>query len=67
MIGGVLGTLISLERAVALSAYANAKHHWSYLVPAVSGIGGMLLILSGMMSRQLVATFGSAGLLFILT
>lgn len=66
MIGGVLGTVISLERAVALSALANAKRHWSYLVPALSGIGGLLLVLSGAsIPAKALLMFGSAGLLVI--
>ena len=39
MVSGFLGTLISLERAVAL------KHPWTYLGPACSGLGAVLIIL----------------------
>jgi hypothetical protein len=66
MISGVLGTLISLERAVALSSLASVKHHWSYLVPALNGIGGMLLVLSGAsVPAKVLLGLGSAGLLLI--
>ncbi len=40
MICGFLGTLISLERAVALDRW------WGYLAPALSGIGGLSVIAS---------------------
>ena len=39
MISGFLGTLISLERAVAL------KNVWGYAAPALIGIGSLLLII----------------------
>lgn len=38
MVGGFLGTLISLERAVAVEKW------WAYLAPLLCGVGGMLLI-----------------------
>jgi hypothetical protein len=67
MIGGVLGTLISLERAVALSAFTNSKRPWSYLVPAVCGAGGVLLVVSGAsLPARLLLTVGSAGLVLVL-
>lgn len=44
MVAGFLGTVISLERAVAL------KHPWTYLAPALSGLGGLVL-LAGLPSR----------------
>lgn len=47
MIGGVLGTLISLERAAALTALDGAKARWAYAAPVFSGFGGLLLIVSG--------------------
>ena len=39
MISGFLGTLISLERAVAL------KNFWGYLAPALIGVGSLLAII----------------------
>ena len=41
MIAGFLGTLISLERAVAL------KKAWPFAAPVLSGIGGILLTFGG--------------------
>ena len=41
MIGGFLGTLLTLERAVAI------RRRWCYLAPLASGAGGILLILGG--------------------
>ncbi len=46
MISGFMGTLISLERAVALTAIAP-RYHWGYLAPAASALGGVLLLLAG--------------------
>ncbi len=40
MVSAFLGTLISLERAVAL------KKRWMYLAPLLSGLGGVALILN---------------------
>lgn len=45
MVAGFLGVVIGLERAVALG------HKWSYLVPFLNGVGGILVIVG----------FGSAG------
>lgn len=39
MVSGFLGTLISLERAVA------SGHRWSYIVPLLSGLGALALII----------------------
>lgn len=47
MIGGVFGTLISLERAVAISSLLRSPRHWSFLAPALAGSGGLLLIFIG--------------------
>ena len=38
MVGGFLGTLMSLERAVALGS------PWAYAAPALSGLGGLALL-----------------------
>ncbi len=40
MVGGFLGTLIGLERAVAL------RRAWAYLAPALSALGGVALLLA---------------------
>lgn len=65
MIGGVLGTLISLERAVALSAQSR-RSGFAYLVPLVTGVGGLLLALGvpGALPKLLI-TLGSGGLVVI--
>jgi hypothetical protein len=60
MVGGFLGTLISLERAVAI------KKWWAYLGPIFSALGGIALI-AGLPAVQppvaaLLLTLGSAGL-----
>lgn len=60
MIGGVFGTLIALERAVALSSVLRSPRHWSFLAPAASAAGGMLLLLVGAMpAAQLCLLAGS--------
>ncbi len=41
MVCGFLGTLISLERAVAL------RRLWAYLAPLLTGVGGLLLVCGG--------------------
>ena len=47
MIVGVLGTLIGLERAVALAGLDQRKLHPAYAVPVVNAVGALLLILIG--------------------
>jgi hypothetical protein len=39
MVSGFLGTLIGMERAVAL------QERWTYLSPALSGVGGLVMVL----------------------
>ena len=63
MIGSFLGTLISLERAVAV------KKWWAYLAPIFSALGGFMLI-AGLPAVHpplagLLLTLGSAGLLIV--
>jgi hypothetical protein len=43
MIAGFLGTLISLERAVAL-AHNSPRRRWLYLAPLLSGLGALGLL-----------------------
>lgn len=64
MIGGVLGTLICLERAVGVRASLNTSK--AYVVPFITGAGGLLLAIGqdGLLARLLI-TFGSLGLLII--
>jgi hypothetical protein len=57
MVGGFLGTLISLERAVALGA------GWSYAAPALSGAGALALIAGAPDAiGPILVTGGSLGL-----
>lgn len=53
MVSGFFGTVISLERAVALS------RRWAYLAPLFAGLGGASAILGG--SVQLAAVLFTAG------
>lgn len=62
MIPGFLGTLISLERAVALSP----RYQWAILVPIISAIGSaLLLIMPQAIIAKLTLTAGSLGLLYL--
>ncbi len=60
MISAFLGTLISLERAVAL------QKNWAYAGPALSALGGLALIvgLPAEIGRSLIA-LGSLGLVIV--
>jgi hypothetical protein len=46
MISGVLGTLITLERSVALSAAQKSSRYWLYAAPLLCALGGLLLTLT---------------------
>jgi hypothetical protein len=65
MIAGFLGTLISLERAVALSQNLNGRSHF-YLSPLLAGLGGVALFfdLPPAVPRSLT-TLGALGLVLI--
>ena len=57
MVSGFLGTLIGLERAVAL------RERWTYLGPALSGLGGLALVVGVPgAAGPLLITLGSLGL-----
>ncbi len=57
MVCGFLGTVISLERAVAL------RRWWAYAIPLVVGVGGLLLAVGvGEPAGALLFTLGSLGL-----
>ncbi len=57
MVSGFLGTLISLERAVALG------RSWAYAAPLLTGLGALVLIAGGpLVVAQLLLLSGSAGL-----
>lgn len=60
MISGFLGTLVALERVVAL------RRPWMYAAPLFSGLGGLLLLLGvGGRGGVVLLTLGSAGLVAI--
>ncbi len=60
MVSGFLGTLISLERAVALG------QSWAYVAPLLTGLGALTLIAGGpLAAAQLLLLCGSAGLVAI--
>lgn len=65
MVSGFLGTLISLERAVALSQNQNGRRLY-YLAPLLAGLGGVTLFLTlpTAVPRSL-STLGAVGLVFI--
>lgn len=58
MVGGMLGTLIALERAVALDK------RWAYAAPLASGIGG-LSALAGLDWRVVTWSMVAASLVFV--
>jgi len=61
MVSGFLGTLIGLERAVALN------YKWAYIVPFLSGIGTLALIAGApSLFGITLMTLSSAGLVFLL-
>ena len=59
MVSGFLGTLIGLERAVAL------RKNWCYLSPLLTGLGGILLIAGFLEPALLLITLGSAFLVAV--
>lgn len=65
MISGFLGTVIGIERAVALAAW-SPRQQWTYLGPLLSGLGGLLLIVgvSGLLG-PLLLTLGSLNLVVV--
>ena len=54
MVSGFLGTLIGLERAVAL------RRNWTFLSPILTGLGGLLLIAGYVTPALILITLGSA-------
>ena len=60
MVSGFLGTLISLERAVALG------QRWAYAAPLLTGLGALVLVAGGpLVVARLLMLGGSAGLVAI--
>ena len=66
MISGFLGTLISLERAVALNQYENGRRRLYYLGPLLSGVGAVALFFTLPTAvPRLLAALGAAGLVWL--
>jgi hypothetical protein len=62
MISGFLGTLICLERAVALAS----RYRWSLIVPVINAAGAVvLLVMRDAIAARLILTLGSLGLLVV--
>lgn len=60
MVAGALGTIISLERAVALG------RRWSYAAPLLHAMGGLLLVVGGpLWLGALLLTLGSLALVVV--
>lgn len=59
MVSGFVGTLIGLERAVAL------RRDWCYLSPLLTGLGGILLMFGFIQPAMVLITFGSAVLVAV--
>jgi hypothetical protein len=68
MVSGFLGTVIGLERAVALSTSLTTQqsHRWTYLGPLLTGLGALALIigLPGFIGPVLL-TLGSLNLVVV--
>jgi hypothetical protein len=65
MISGFLGTLISLERAVALSQYRDGRRIY-YLAPLLAGLGALALFFTLPAAvPRLLGTAGALGLVLI--
>ncbi len=63
MVGGFLGTLISLERAVGLGAIHKGLRWPFFLAPLAAGLGSALLLVGvGGVAGPLLVTLGSLGL-----
>jgi hypothetical protein len=61
MVSGFLGTLIGLERAIALG------YKWAYIVPLLSGVGALSLVTGlPILFMEVLTTLSSIGHLFIL-
>jgi hypothetical protein len=60
MVSGFLGTVISLERAVALRA------RWGYLAPVLAGLGGLVTLLTDSVAGPLLSLLASGVVVAIL-
>jgi hypothetical protein len=66
MAAGVFGTLIALERAVALAALSRHRLHPAYLPALVNAVGALgLLFLGATLVTQGLLALGAAGLLVV--
>ena len=67
MISGFLGTVIGIERAVALSSLSeNPNYRWTYLGPLFTGLGTLALVAGRTDSLgPLLMTVGSLSLVFV--
>jgi len=62
MINGFLGTLICLERSVALAS----RYRWSMIVPAINALGAIaILAIDDAMIGKFLLTIGSFGLVIL--
>ncbi len=59
MVGSFLGTLICLERIVAL------KKKWLYVIPIISGFSLVFFLLGNQQMAMVMLTIGSLGLIYI--
>ncbi len=68
MIGGFLGALICLERAVSLGEGQRGQARWlPFLAPLAAGVGGLLVLLGlGAWVGPLLITLGSLGLVMLM-
>jgi len=63
---GVMGTLLTLERAVALATVSGRRLHPAYLAPALGAAGTIGIVLAGpVVPAQGLLVAGAAGLLLI--
>ena len=62
MVPGFLGTLIGLERAVALGVH---RQSWGYVVPLLAGLGSVALVAGVPTMGAILMTLGSLGLLAV--
>jgi len=66
LVAGVLGTLIALERAVAMRTVMGQRWTWADAAPILSGAGTILLLVNGATVPAVgLLTLGAAGLLLV--
>jgi hypothetical protein len=66
MAAGVLGTLIALERAVALAGVSERRWHPAYIAPLLSAVGTVGILVAGAtVPAQVLLVAGSGGLLVV--